>query len=140
MKIKVQHLAPYLPYGLKVRLPFKNEKTCRSYVIGTVGGIYSDGSIVCYDTVNATPNWFKPILKPISEADTEIRTQFQNFHFCKQHDKEVIDLFCEEKIGDIELIQDLKIENLPYDSVQWLLSHHYDVFGLLESGDAVLFT
>lgn len=137
MKIKVEHLAPYLPYGLKVRLPYENVKTCRKYVIGTVGAIYSDGSIVCHDTVNASPDRFKPILKPISEADTEIRTHFSLFFCCKQHDKQVIDLFCEEKIGEIELLQYLKIQELPYDSVQWLLSHHYDVFGLLESGDAV---
>src|SRR5574344_1475491 len=67
MKLEIKHLAPYLPYGLKAKFQAKNKKTCRKYVIGTISVIYSDCSICCYDTVNATPDQFKTILRPLSD-------------------------------------------------------------------------
>jgi hypothetical protein len=139
MKIALSHLAPYFPYGLKVKLPIVNKKECRQYVIGTIGAIYSDGSICCHDTVNSTPNWFKPILKPIEDADSLIRLEWAKFHSSKDYDydKEVIDLFSYEKIGTTDLLQAINLMHLPYDSMQWLLARHYDVFGLLDKGLAV---
>ena len=56
-----------LPYGLKVQFPETNEKSCRKKVIGTIHAVYNDGSITCYDTVNATPDRFKLILHPLSD-------------------------------------------------------------------------
>lgn len=136
-KITTEILGAYLPYQLKVRLPEVNKKTCRRYVTGTVCNVYSDASICCHDTVNATPTWFKPILKPIADADTVIRTEFTKFNLGKKFDQEVIALFCFENIAS-ESLQELNLQKLPYECTQWLLAHHYDVFGLIESGDAVV--
>lgn len=136
-KITTEILGAYLPYKLKVRLPEVNKKTCRRYVTGTLCNVYSDASICCHDTVNATPDWFKPILKPIADADAVIRKEFTKFNLGKEFDKEVIDLFCFENIGDIESLFQLNIQKAPYECIRWLLANHYDVFGLIESGDAV---
>ena len=79
MKLEIKHLAPYLPYGLKAKFQAKNKKTCRKYVIGTISVMYSDCSICCYDTVNATPDNFKPILRPLSDLTKEIEINGEKF-------------------------------------------------------------
>ena len=73
---KKEFVAMSLPYSLKVVIPESNTKGCRKTVIGTVGVVFDDGSINCYDTVNACPKWYKPILMPtqynyINEIDTQ---------------------------------------------------------------------
>ena len=65
---KKEFVAMSLPYGLKVLIPESNTKGCRKTVIGTVGVVFDDGSINCYDTVNACPKWYKPILRPMHEV------------------------------------------------------------------------
>ena len=64
---KKEFVAMSLPYGLKVLIPESDNKYCRKTVIGTVGAVYSDGSITCHDTVNACPRWYKPILYPVGQ-------------------------------------------------------------------------
>jgi len=61
---KKEFVSMSLPYGLKVLIPESNTKGCRKMVIGTVGVVFDDGSINCYDTVNASPDRYKPILRP----------------------------------------------------------------------------
>ena len=79
MKLEIKHIAPYLPYGLKAKFQSINKKTCRKYVIGTISAMYSDCSICCYDTVNATPDNFKPILRPLSDLTKEIEVNGEKF-------------------------------------------------------------
>lgn len=61
---KKEFVSMSLPYGLKALIPESNEKGCRKAVIATVGVVFDDGSINCYDTVNASPYRYKPILYP----------------------------------------------------------------------------
>ena len=68
---KIEFLAASLPYGLKLQFKEREEKYCRKQVIGTLGGIYSDGIIGCFDTVNSTPTKFKPIIRPIDSLTKE---------------------------------------------------------------------
>ena len=65
---KKEFVSMSLPYGLKVLIPESDTKGCRKTVIGTVGAVYSDGSITCHDTVNACPRWYKPVLNPCDFA------------------------------------------------------------------------
>ena len=53
MKLELKHLAPYLPYGLRIF----NKDNKSSYVLST-------GSI---DRVTELPEIFKPILRPLSD-------------------------------------------------------------------------
>ncbi len=66
MKLKIEHIAPYLPYKLKAKFAETNEPKCRKYVIGTIGALHDDCSIVSYDTVNSTPDKYKPLLIPMT--------------------------------------------------------------------------
>lgn len=73
---KKEFVAMSLPYKLKVLIPESNTKGCRKTVIATVGVVFDDGSINCYDAVNACPKWYRPILSPyyIYADYTTVRT------------------------------------------------------------------
>jgi len=86
--IPIEQLSAYFPYQVKAKFQETNKPTCRKYVIGTVGAIYSDSTIVCHDTVNACPDRFKLMLRPLKtrlninkDFDyTEIKVLLEN-HF-----------------------------------------------------------
>ena len=82
---KKEFVSMSLPYGLKVVIPESNVKGCRKAVIGTVGVVFDDGSINCYDTVNASPNRFKPILYPMS-CQIDLRSKSDWYDFCEIND------------------------------------------------------
>jgi hypothetical protein len=72
MKLKVEHIAPYLPYNLKAQFKAVEKPTCRKMVIGTIGAVYCDATICCFDTVNSSPVKYKPLLRPLSDLIKEI--------------------------------------------------------------------
>ena len=82
---KKEFVSMSLPYGLKVLIPESNTKGCRKMVIGTVGVVFDDGSINCYDTVNASPYRYKPILYPMS-YQIDLRSKSDWYDFCEIHD------------------------------------------------------
>jgi hypothetical protein len=124
MKLEIKHLAPYLPYGLKAKFQAKNKKTCRKYVIGTISVIYSDCSICCYDTVNATPDQFKPILRPLSDyadIDSDALCDIN----CDMSDQIQISEFANKRIS---------LSAISVGAFEILVSNHVDVFGLIDQG------
>lgn len=130
--LKIEQISAYLPYKLTCLVDDKFKAQLNS--------VYSDGSCTFCDLIESDKGFssIKPILKSISDADTLIRTEFYRYESNKEFDKNIIDLFCFEFIGTEELLSEIELSNLPYKSMQWLLSNHFDVFGLLDSGDAVL--
>jgi len=124
MKLELKHLAPYLPYGLKAKFQSKNKKTCRKYVIGTISVMYSDCSICCYDTVNATPDQFKPLLHPKSIINDTWLSEVN----CDLHEQFEIEDFVKNRIG---------FWDLSYNVLELLYSRHIDVFGLIDEGLAL---
>ena len=127
MKLEIKHLAPYLPYGLKAKFQSKNKKTCRKYVIGTISVMYSDCSICCYDTVNATPDNFKPILRPLSDY-ADINSDAMNSLNCDMSEQINLNEFA---IGYICL------GSLYQSTYDLCLKNHIDVFGLIDQGLAL---
>lgn len=123
-KLQLNEIAPYLPYKLKARFKEKNSRTCRKYVVGTIGGIYSDCTIVCHDTVNASPDKFKPLLYPKSIIDDDWLSKLN----CDIQQQIEIENFVEDKIG---------YWKLSYNVLEMLFSRHIDVFGLIEKGLAL---
>ena len=111
MKLELKHLAPYLPYGLKViRENTFIEDDFFTIYGATKDNIYinSDGNLVLLSKV-------KPILRPLSDL-TE-------------------DLLC---ISWIENIQEKELESeCPYEVWQVLFENHFDVLGLIEKGLAI---
>jgi hypothetical protein len=101
--------------------------------------VYSDGTCCFHDLVESEKGFesVKPILKPISWADDYVRSEFNKFDHVQECDNEAIDLFCFEKLNTEDFLSELDLSKLPYDSIQWLLKNHYDVFGLLDVSEAV---
>lgn len=62
-------ISEQLCYGLKALF---SEKDCDNQEIGTINGVFDDGTINCSNTVNATPDVFKIILRPMSDISKEI--------------------------------------------------------------------
>ena len=127
MKLEIKHLAPYLPYGLKAKFKAKNKKTCRKYVKGTISVMYSDCSICCYDTVNATPDKFQPILRPLSYY-ADIDSDAMNDLNCDLSDQIQISEFASKRIS---------LSAISVSAYNICLSNHIDVFGLIDQGLAL---
>ena len=109
-----------LPYKLKVVIPESNEKGCRETVIATVGVVFDDGSINCYDAVNACPKWFKPILYPLSDAYKMIKS-----------DKLTVKTFLDAQCGIIN------IDAIQLFELIQLVKSRFDVAGLIAKGQAI---
>ena len=134
MKLELKHLANYLPYGLKARFRETDKPNCRKYVIGTIGAMYCEKngcvSITCYDTVNAAPTKFMPILRPL----TDLYRKDLSFN------EEILDSFSDYSWNRFEEVffSVLKPRNanefITYENTELLFKNHYDLFGLIEQG------
>ena len=78
-----------------------------------------------------------PILRPLSELDQILLSEFEKYHKNIDCDNEIIELFCEEHINTSDLISEINIEFLPFDTVIWMIKNHFDIAGLIEKGEAI---
>ena len=120
---KKEFVSMSLPYGLKVLIPESNTKGCRTTVIGTVGIVFDDGLISCYDTVNASPERYKPILHKLTDISKFNKTITENFL-----SDAVVDLM------DIEIVKETSISAF---ELIFLVRNHFDVAGLIAKGQAI---
>ena len=118
MELEVKHLAPYLPYGLKLQY------VVRDVVQST--GIMESISHNDFEThpTRVSINYqgkehiwmFRPLLKSMSKLNQENIVKLKLF---------------------VEAERQYLIDNpldCCYDDLQYLLSEHYDVFGLIPAG------
>jgi hypothetical protein len=131
-KLTLEHLAPYLPYGLKMKVcdPFYK------YEIMTLCDA-SGLSNIGISTVIDEPQDFKPILRPLSDLTKKIEdngNKFVPIDYINQHY-----LKCTiDKDGIVnDGIDKYEILFLPYCLIKELLQLHFDVFGLIEKGLAI---
>ena len=105
---KKEFVSMSLPYGLKVVIPESNEKGCRKKVIGTVGVVFDDGSINCYDTVNACPKWYKPILYsfiyPLYKNDIDY-SRFKDIVSLFKRHKDFLGLIAKGQAIDVDTLK-----------------------------------
>ena len=119
MKLELKHLAPYLPYGLKIYCDFEDGDImiCQLECLGEEEA-FLDGSDWHYKTNTA----YKPILRPLSDLTDDQILELDNYHnFSIIH------------------YSDIKTDptRYPYTIVQKLLEWHFDVFGLIDAGLAI---
>ena len=115
MKLELKHLAPYLPYGLEIE--------------NSIGKIIQ---LTVMDFGYHVDRGFKPILRPLSDLtkeDVALITEYSdienvayngnpsNLYFTNTEEK----TFLEDYV----------------DSLNYLYSRHFDVFGLIEAGLAI---
>lgn len=131
---KEQFLAFSLPFKLVCQVTDQNITK-----LAVLGAVYVDGQVSFFDTVESNHGFssVKPVLKPISEADTIIRTEFSKYNLGKEHDKEIIHLFSLEHTNTSELLQEILIKDIPFDSVMWLIKNHFDIGCFVEKGEAI---
>ena len=132
---KEQFMAMSLFYKLKCQFREREDRYCRKKVIGTISGIYDDGSIVCSDTINSCPSKFKLILRPLSDLDKEVEHNGERFTPLNRLIAEFGSNFLSSSLLCIKNYLDL--DGTPYACLKYLIEWHFDIIGLLQKGEAI---
>lgn len=124
MELELKHLAPYLPYNLECKVCGDYNNDCESDGLKTfkIVGIVDDEIITqkegyISNIENEIEDIF-PILRPLSDlTEKYVSSQLiENYNSCSNRDiKKCLD----------------------YDSLTYLLSLHFDIFGLIENNLAI---
>lgn len=127
MKLKLEDLAPYLPYYVRGIITVDKPPFLQSgdpvHLSADILKVFLDGTV-------------KPILKPLSNLTEEYR---------KNDESEIAELCDEFSNYDIEHLEnginfgDSPVDFMQYHKVVLLLEKHYDIFGLIDKGLAVDF-
>lgn len=131
-KLKLKHLAPYLPYGLNF-----------IFNLNDVHGEYKKENrikMLTCDSMNLCIMIGKPILRPLSDLTKEIDVHGKRFipidiifpkeDYKKEFDRKV-------SIVALELQGAIDFSCTPFCIVQKLFEWHFDVFGLIDKGLAI---
>jgi hypothetical protein len=137
-KLELKHLAPYLPYGLKV-MSIYNE-------VSEINSINYSLDKQSRDSLNLligrNPLRFrgdnldtiKPILRPLSDLTKEIEYDGETITPCIYWDD--INIAYEKNLRSMAKFN-YSDGYMPYFITEKLLEWHFDVFGLIEKGLAI---
>jgi hypothetical protein len=132
MKLELKHIAPYLPYGLKI---------CWENIESNIVIVTMDLTGEKTNTINlldVIELEYKPILRPLSHLTKEI-----------EDTEECLLDYIVEKLGShcvnyddwvssaIEDGIELRIVQAPYEVIEYCFENHYDVFQLIPRGLAI---
>lgn len=155
MELEFKHIAPYLPYGLKVQVAGEwiDDEESNGPRIWDVVGI-ADGEIITHkegyiaNIENEIEDCF-PILRPLSDlTDSEVKILFRH----KAESGVTVERYCSDLAKEITITATYKmmgdaftdfvicrntVDNVDYWIVEILVSNHFDVFGLIEAGLAI---
>lgn len=126
MKLELKHLAPYLPYGLKILNGWGDIKTLNYTHLDDEG--------------NGFIKHVKPFLRPMSDLTKEIEHNGEkysvgNIIFPKDDYDDDFTRKC--AIEALKLSNAIHHVNTPYSIVEVLFKNHFDVFGLIPAGLAI---
>jgi hypothetical protein len=118
MKLELKHLAPYLPYGLKVVHKLDSSIIYElNYYLKVKGNRFRKD----HWTIEEVLEYGKPILRPLSDFIGE---------------EDIVDEMTHNELlmmgNNIDLV-----ERLSYDVVKLMFKNHFDVFGLIGKGLAI---
>lgn len=123
MKLELKHLAPYLPYGLKM------------YWENLVGEALTPWTLTPSKVKFALEMQNKPILRPLSDFEHDDVIHVEEYlglgQWCDYYDQYFIIWF-----DDAQSVQELALQ-CPYVIMQYFFKHHFDVFGLIPQGLAI---
>ena len=143
MKLELKHLAPYLPYGLKI----KNDKSMY-WLYQSDGICRGKDDLQSISIGRVLLNQYKPILRPLSDLTKEITNEKnQTFIFVESLEIGEDDNGTEYTDGNIKIIDELisiskhelflDVSYLPYLLVKDLIENYFDIFGLIPKGLAI---
>lgn len=135
MKLKLEHLAPYLPYGLRAKL---GDKTADMHVTFEMICGSDIENVPCFRKHSRDKYPIKPILHPLFDLTKEITVDGEKF---KPFDSLYKLSDYTEYLNSLEE-QDNKYDlytpsRWPYELFEKLLEWRFDVFGLIKSGLAI---
>ena len=121
---KLEQLAAYLPYQLMCMVDGKKAK---------MDSVYYDGTCTFCSLVECEKDFksIKPILKPLKDIDWQTFIN-ENHRLMSDAIHDFIDYFVSDAAN-----YDAAILSAPYPVLKWCLENHYDVFSLLDIGEAV---
>ena len=140
-KLKLQQLVPYLPYGLQFEcLDYKRDYVGEKYCTAIGFWMLNERPYIKFyvDTAPKSLENIKPILRPLSDLTKDINHNNETFtpyecnifvELCAE--LKTVEYLC-ECTGDISYS-----DKIPYRLFIWLFEHHFDVFGLIDSGLAI---
>jgi len=153
MKLELKHLAPYLPYGLKLQGTenkifgikdaqyelFKLSKGLNGNAImsgrvrSKLGGTFS---VVDFEIRKDADLLLKPILRPLSDIKKPILINDEVVVFYSRHDLRIDEgCFCD--VYDAYYGESPKAF-VPITEINWwMFEYHFDVFGLITAGLAI---
>ena len=126
MKIEIEHLAPYLPYGLKGIIRLREDSGLPIDDEGVVNITWFE---VAY--LDSEYDEFKPILRPLSDLT---KSELIELRFDENNDTLLWSANNVESYKDF--IQFYETD-LTYSVLVWAYKKHLDVFGLIEKGLAI---
>lgn len=147
MQIELKHLAPYLPYKLKVT--FESDDEYQHSLIGLDITRYGGKLISPFEDYGTCEiERVRPILRPLSDLTKEIEHNRESFVPVEwfeigddSNESLEYDFVNIKIIEKLEVIAVHKIHRelsfIPYGVVQKLFEWHFDVFGLIDKGLAV---
>jgi len=125
MKLKLEHMAMYLPYKLKW--------TLQNLKIFTMSGITEstlytkEGAVLCWQKHPDLPIALFPILKPLSDYK-DINSPAMSDLNC--------DIFDQIRLSELAN-REIFYKGLPYGTAQICFKNHIDIFDLISDGLAI---
>jgi len=139
--LTIKELAPYLPYRLKGKTNQYDSIDLLLGIYGTMGHSLtlchriSNHNTCDYD---CNVNEFKPILRPLSDLIKEIEVNGKKFVPAYRTQVHINDKYLPFTVnGRIVLENRIVTNTILYTDMQYLISLHFDVFGLIEKGLAI---
>ena len=123
---KEEFLAISLPHRLKIDIIYHNGSNDSKST-----------NLIAKDLDGECEYEIIPILRPLSELEQILLFEFEKYHQNIDCNNEIIELFCEEHIKTSDLVSEINIESLPFDTVIWMIKNHFDIAGLIEKGEAI---
>jgi len=128
-KLELKHLAPYLPYSLKVIM--EGKKTNIAWMSTKNIAVIRPSGIGDYKKISwkyAHLN-IKPILRPLLDLTIDIEINGNYYLGLDEFSDREWALYNESGKDIIQILQ--------YDCIIELIKRHFDVFGLIEKGLAI---
>lgn len=136
MELELKHLAPYLPYGLKVKHTTFNELGEDLIITDDLESLhnecatFSKGMDYYFEDSEDNDCIIKPLLEPLSNLTKTITRNGVTFVAMDELHK----LFAQ---SDLLYFDVDNIELQPYIQIQQLIEWRVDVFGLIDKGLAI---
>jgi hypothetical protein len=139
--LTIKELAPYIPYRLKGK---SNQYDSIDLLLG-IYGTMGHSLTLCHRINNhntcdydCNVNEFKPILRPLSDLIKEIEVNGKKFVPAYRTQVHINDKYLPFTVnGRIVLENRIVTNTILYTDMQYLISLHFDVFGLIEKDLAI---